>query len=105
MKVDLIKLFTGDLYFEVVSSKSVCSTSNNIANLFNLDVDKYNDLLINEVIKHSNYKTNRSVNSFVFNTSTIDIVFHLNDVPKEIYIERFKETFFNELTLLTLGGI
>lgn len=82
------------------------TTSGSIANLLNLDVDTYNDRLIREVIQHPCFKNVFAAN-FPFLKAKLDrnIVFYLNDVPKETYIERFKEVFVEQLTLLELGGI
>lgn len=81
------------------------TTSGSIANLLSLDVDTYNDKLIKEVIQHPCFK-NVFAASFPFLKAKLDrnIVFYLNDVPKETYIERFKEAFAPQLILVSLDG-
>lgn len=92
-------IYIKDFYcssFEIITSNKVsCSTSSSISRLFNIPLEVYNNLLINKVIKHDLYEIH------TFN----DITFDLCDISKEIYLNRFKETFSDQLTLLILGGV
>lgn len=91
----LSRFFEDEVYFEIISKKSILNSSGEIADFLNLDVDIYNNLLIDKVIRHDKYS---------IDPDGRDLVFCLKNVSIEIYIERFKETFINELTLATLGG-
>ena len=94
MKIEIEMTIKKHCYFCITDNFSA-ATSKEFADLFNLDTNTYNKLLTDKVIKHSNYTID------VYNK---DLMFDLNNISKEIYIERFKDTFSNELTLLALGG-
>lgn len=94
MEVTAIQLTSGYNYFVLISNDKCFSHSVDIASLLNLNVHVYNKLLIEKVIKHDNYHLRYDSGIF----------FKLNNIPKETYIERFKDTFNKELTLLALGG-
>ena len=83
-------------YFEVHAQGGVTYTSKGISKLLNLDTDLYNKLLVEKVIKHDHYTKSDYYNDYEFD---------LYNTPEEVYVERFKETFLNELTTLVLGGI
>lgn len=74
---------------------SVYLSCREIAKLFNLDTNIYEKTLIAKVIKHENFE------KVVYNP---DLIFSQNGVPMKTYIERFKEAFAPQLTLLTLEG-
>ena len=94
MKIRLSEMTEGQYYFIVTANFTAC-TSGGFSILFNIDVDIFNQLLIDKVIKHKNYLIERD---------NKDMYFTLNGLPKETYIERFKDAFTNELTLISLGG-
>lgn len=98
MKIFVTQVVSGNSYFEIANDGKLLSDSQEISNLLNLDVDVYIELLAKNVIKHNNYKT------YNYNCTEKDILFKLNDIPKETYVERFKDAFTNQLTLLALGG-
>lgn len=87
-------------YFSLNKEGATYETSACISELFNINIDDYNKILIEKVIQHNLYFTNIATSQ-----KGDDIVFKLNDISKEVYIERFKNTFNKELTLLILGGI
>lgn len=95
MKIKLTKLFTGEFYFEIINNDDVYSTSKEISKAFNLDVDVYNSILANKVIQHKQY-------NYIYIYE--DLVFYLNNISMKTYINRFKNTFIKELTLLALGN-
>lgn len=71
--------FRGETYNFLIMINNKCyMTSKSIADLFNLNVDTYNNILIKEVIKHSHYKNSCVVNFIVFGVkSDKDIVFYM----------------------------
>lgn len=95
MKINLFTFDTNKAYFEVSTEYNPAYTSRSISNLFDLDLDTYNKILIDKVIQHNFYDLDK------FDK---DLTFSHNDIPKEIYIERFKDTFNKELIMLALGG-
>lgn len=96
MKINLSQFGTNQNYFSIfINGKNIC-TSKNIANLFNLDTDFYNKLLIEKVIRHDRVFVSKYCK---------DLEFNLCNTPKETYKKRFEETFLNQLTSLVLGGI
>lgn len=101
LKIDLMATDGSKVYFSMMNSGNYFGTSKDIANSFNLPVDTYNDILINKVIRHSDYEVNLSEDS-IFHK---DVVFRLDGIDFEIYIKRFKEVFHSQLILLTLGGV
>lgn len=87
--------------FEIIFNNKLYINSLKISNLLNLDTNLYNKLLIEKVIQHDNYKES------TFKSGTIifkDVSFKLQDTSTKTYLNRFKEAFSKELTLLTLGG-
>lgn len=98
MKIELVNYTNVENWFKIVIDGKEISSCRCIAKLFNLDIDTYNKLLIEKVIQHdSYYETDFGEED--------DFEFGLNNIPKEVYVERFKETFLEELTTLALGGI
>ena len=93
MKIDVFMFRDEEAYFSIFISDAAFYTSKNIANLFNLDIDYYNNLVIDKVIKHED---------FTIDEYTNDLAFKHNNISKEIYINRFKEVFADQLTLLAL---
>lgn len=109
MKIDLV-IIDEEAYFSILINEQLFDTSKKISKLLNLDIDLYNKILIEKVIKYNSYFTGYSI---LEPTKSKDLVFSLNNPPtektlikqsKETYITRFKETFTNQLTLLSLGG-
>ena len=101
MEIELTKLLTGECYFEIAIGDNFYSTSEEISKIFNLDIDVYNRILANKVVRHKNYTMCLNGNIDAYK----DLVFDLCNIPKETYIDRFKETFTEQLTLLALGGV
>lgn len=106
MKINLLTNNPKESYFSIIINDTTLYTSLEIAYLLNLNVKFYNKLLIDKVIKHEHYKVE---NYAEFNLEDIvsggDLVFDLYNTPEETYIDRFKETFTEQLTLLALGGV
>lgn len=96
MKIDLTEFGINRNYFCISIGNRDVYSGKSISKLLNLDVDTFNQILIDKVVKHKNY--------YIYRLSK-DIEFDLCNVSKEIYIERFKNIFTEQLTLLTLGGI
>lgn len=99
MKIALSQLlsqnFEDEAYFEIIYSKELLNLSEEIAKFFNLDVDFYNQLLIDKIIKH---------NKYAIDSATKDLTFDLNNISEETYLNRFEEAFIDKLTLISLGG-
>lgn len=95
MEIKIVQYKASRSYFEMHIHGGVVYTSKGISKLLNLDIDLYNKLLVEKVIKHNHYIKSKYHNDFEFS---------LNNIPEEIYIERFKETFINQLILVYLGG-
>lgn len=86
-------------YFVIILNDIMFYSSSAIAKLLNLSVSNYNDILVKEVIKHKYYNIRgTSPHLCLF----LNLTFHLDNISKDIYIERFKETFADKLTLLNL---
>lgn len=91
-------------YFIIVNydNKTFYDTSVIILDLLDIDLNEYNEKVINEVIKSKNYS--------IYNGASLgkrlykDLTFK-SDKEEEIYIERFKDTFVKELTLLSMSRI
>lgn len=108
MKIELTRFKCNNYNFSITIEDNCFMTSGSISKLLNLDIITYNNALIKYVIQHNKYESNLFLDYFVPNTSNKndkDITFHLNDVSEEVYLERFKNTFNKELTLLSLGGV
>lgn len=101
MEIELTKLLTGECYFEITIGDDVYSTSEEISEILNLDLDTYNRILANKIVRHKNYVMCMNGSIDVYK----DLVFDLCNIPEETYIDRFKETFTEQLTLLALGGV
>lgn len=95
LQIKLSSFYDNEAYFEITTEEGVFYTSKMISNLLNLNLTTYNRLLIEKVIKHED---------FAIDQYTKDVSFMINNIPKETYIERFKDIFIKEITLLTLGG-
>lgn len=106
VKINL-QCLRGSIYnFLIATENRGYTTSSSIANLFNLNLDTYNEILVKEVIKHPCFESRNFMKfPFLGVESNKDIVFYLNDIDEEVYIERFKNVFAKQLTLLKLGGI
>lgn len=102
MEINLLKFLGKEAYFEIITNEIYCSTSREISNVFNMNIDDYNEILINEVIKHDRYRPCDIADEFNLRK---DLIFKLNNTPEEVYINRFKEVFINQLTSLALGGV
>lgn len=85
------------LYFNIEHDGDYYSTSEEIANFFNLDVDLYNQLLVDKVIQHNNYSISEESEY-----NTFDALFGRECIDDETYVDRFKEAFAPQLTLLAL---
>lgn len=95
MKINLSQFGTNQNYFSILINDMNICTSENIANLFNLDTDFYNKLLIEKVIKHDRVFISKHCK---------DLEFNLCNIPKEIYKKRFEDVFADQLILLALEG-
>lgn len=87
------------IVFQLTEVKILFSLSRKISQAFNTLEKTYVNTLINKVIKHEDYIFCENYQGRIFN-----VVFKLNDTPEEVYIERFKNIFTEELTNLVLGG-
>ena len=90
-------------YFIIINydKKTLYDTSVLISDLLDIDLDEYNEKVINEVVKNKNYSIYRGSSSG--RRLYKDLTFEA-DKEEEVYIERFKDVFVKELTLLSLGG-
>lgn len=99
MKIDLNVFIVAS--FEIITSNGEFhNTSKSIARLLNIPVETYNQLLIDKVIKHKFFKLHSHGAGVC-----ADLTFDLKCLSKEDYLQRFKDTFSEQLTLLTLGGM
>ena len=94
MKINLY-VFSSYFYFAISTENNSAHTSKSISKLLNLDIEIYNKILVEKVVKHNRYTIDK------YN----DLSFDSNGILKETYIERFKNTFVDQLTTLALGGI
>lgn len=100
MKIVLIEEYFDNYYcFSIDRGKDFIFTSRKISQAFNTLEKIYVNTLINKVIKHEDYIFCENYQGRIFN-----VVFKLNDTSEEVYIERFKNIFTEELTNLVLGG-
>lgn len=105
IQISLVKLGDGSNYFSLKDTNELIMSYNScrqISNFFNVPTKDYNDTLIDKVIQHNNYEVYGCV---AYGEKCVDITFQLNSIPKETYIERFKEAFAPQLTLFSLGGV
>lgn len=99
--IRLVELRDDTNYFSLIHEGNTYNSCRRIANFFNLPAETYNQLLIEKVIKHSNYEV---YFCNVGNEKVKDIIFYLNHESKETYIKRFIEVFAPQLMLLRLEG-
>ena len=102
MKITLLESYFGNFCFGIRIKENVYHTSERISKVLNLDLDTYNHLLVKKVIQHRSYYI--SNNPFPIPNHDKHLTFDLNNISKETYIERFKNTFNKELILLVLGN-
>lgn len=102
MKVTLLQSIFGNNCFGIRIDEVVYHTSKTISKILNLDVDTYNQILIDKIIKHHNYDIIKDFCTIPNHAKNLS--FNLNNVSKEVYINRFKEVFNKELILLALGS-
>lgn len=101
LKVDLIENRLDKHYsFFVDTGERILYDSYKLAKAFNLSRLGFANILIDEVIKHSKFIFYNDIDGEI-----VDVTFKLNNLSKEVYIERFKETFTEQLMLLVLGGV
>lgn len=96
MTIDLVQYLSNKNYFIISINNDDYYSSESISELLNLDLDLYNNLLINKVVKHPSYAIGGGTHK--------DLEFNSNSISRETYINRFKEAFSDQLILLTLGG-
>lgn len=102
MKVYLCKISHLDVVcFLLCADDRSYYTSYEISKQLGLNVNLYNKILVEQVIKHKIYSKNEEAQLV---SLMHDLSFSLNKVKPEVYIERFKDVFAKELTLLSLGG-
>lgn len=100
MDITVLPVYDGNMYFAMAYDCVAYVSSSEIAKLLNLDVDEYNEILINKVVKHKQYRILKS-NDLI---SSQDLTFDPLETCKEIYINRFKEAFAAQLMVLKLTG-
>lgn len=94
MTIRIVTSYRTDLnYFTLLIDNEDFHNSESIADIFNLNVDTFNKLLIEKVIKHSYYTISKHHKDFEFS---------LCGKSKEIYIKCFKEAFAEQLILFIL---
>lgn len=98
----ILKEDNDEFYFSIISDfkdgKIVRNTSELISKALGLDIIHYDEILINKVIQHKHY---RIENNEIFGKG--DVFFYDEGLRKEVYVERFKEVFLEELTVLALN--
>lgn len=100
MRIILIEECSDNYYcFSINGRKDFIFTSRKMSEAFEMLEKTYVENLIDKVIKHNDYILCENNCGRVYN-----IIFKLNNTPKEVYIERFKNVFMKELTNLILGG-
>lgn len=99
MEVKLIDV-DGESYFSVIVDEVTSfGVSEFISKAFGLNIDEYNKLLINEVIKHNDYEIEQNTYDVFYK----NVTFKKNSIPDVVYLKRFRDIFVKELTLLSLG--
>lgn len=81
---------------------TVYDTSKSISKLFDMELDEYNDLVIDKVIGSANYTIgylNTNKESDIYH----DLMFE-DKKSKKFYVDKFKEVFAPQLILLTIEG-
>lgn len=102
MRVCLCKISYLDIVcFSLYMKDKNYYTSYEISKQLGLNVNTYNKILVEQVIKHGIYSLNKEAQII---SLINDLSFSLNKVKPDIYIERFKNTFARELMLFSLGG-
>lgn len=92
MEIKLIKdKFTDKCFFLIHSEDLIAFSSEGIASALNITVEQYFDTLAKEVIRHGNISIKSS-----------NKIFLSKGISNEVYVERFKEAFAPQLTLLAL---
>lgn len=80
MTIELLR-FRGAAYnFSITVGDKCFTTSNSIAKLLGLDVVAYNDVLVEHIIKHKDYKGDLFLDYFISSTDTKnnkDVTFNL----------------------------
>lgn len=100
MKIYLRHDFNDTRYFVIDIPETYICSSNYMSEMFEMTKEGFENTLVMKVIKHNDlliYKDQNDETSF-------DISFKSNGIPDEVYIDRFKEAFATQLTLLILGG-
>lgn len=102
INIKIEKQYSNRAYFfiSIEGKYTIAATSFKIAKIFNLEIDTYNKILIEKVIKHDRYLIAPDNNESVFSK---DLTFELLYDSLKTYIERFKEIFAKELVLLALS--
>lgn len=98
MKV-IVSLIDGKWRFLIINRRQFFLTSPTISKLLNISLEEYENRVINNVIKHKNTEV-----IFASDFNKRNVAFKEDDVPEENYVDRFKEEFAEELTLIVLGG-
>lgn len=100
MKIKLVEM-DDEFYFSLVVNEKTCyGASEMISKALGLNIDKYNKILIKEVIQHDNYRIEKNKYDILYK----DVTFKKGLVPDAVYLKRFKEAFHKELILFSLGG-
>lgn len=100
MKIELVGSCEA-LYFSLTKNiMTYYDDSEHISEMFGLNIDEYNKILIEKVIQHDHYRIEENFNNILYK----DVTFKKNGICDTIYLERFKEVFSKELVLLQLGG-
>lgn len=85
------------VYFNIQATGKIFkiyNTDRSIARLFSINRESYRKRLIENVIKHDG----------IDHTDPDDTCFYHREIPYDVYTNRFKEEFAEELTLIVLGG-
>lgn len=94
--------YDNNFMFVLDTPRKIYGSSYLLSKILNVDQTEFNRILVEKVIQHDHYiiTDNSTHNQY----SSNDFYFKLNYTSRETYIERFKNTFNKELTLLALGG-
>lgn len=100
MKLDLIDM-EGESYFSLtINEVTSYGASELISQALGLNIDKYNEILIEKVIQHEDYRVEENIYDILYK----DVTFKKNLIPNSVYLKRFKEAFHKELILFQFGG-